>query len=375
MIDVALRLFAHDRGKLVITLAGVAFAVTLVFVQVGLFRGLLKNATITIDRADADLWITSKNTPNVDFPHYFSDAYVNRVRSVPGVAAADNLMVVFVGIQLPTGAEETMLVYGVDDPARWRLPWSVAEGDVEAIRRGRSMMLDESAIRRFGPFRVGDRRELFGQRLDIVGRTREALSFTTMPIGFTSVRVAQDLEPNLYSGRTAYVLVKLAPGVDASAVAAEIRSRLPYNDVYTRDEWSERTRRYWVVSTGLGLNMALTVFLGVLVGITVVAQTLYAATLDRTRDFGTLKAIGATSAHICGLVATQALVAGLIGFVLALPVVAGLRAGAHELGVDIIVTPSFVATIFVGSLLLCLGASLLTFRRIVSIDPALVFRA
>lgn len=367
-------MFVHDRGKLVITLVGVAFAVTLVFVQVGLFRGLLKNATITIDRADADIWITSKNTPNVDFPHYFSDAYVNRVRSVPGVTAADNLMVVFVGIQLPTGAEETMIVYGVEDPARWRLPWSVAEGSVESIRRGRSMMLDESAARRFGPFAIGDRRELFGQRIDIVGRTREALSFTTMPLAFTSVQVAQDLEPNLYAGRTAYVLVKLAPGADATATAAEIRRRLPYNDVYTSADWSERTRRYWVVSTGLGINMALTVFLGILVGVIVVGQTLYAATLDRTRDFGTLKAIGATSGHICGLVATQAAVAGVIGYVLAIPAVLGLRAAARGLGVDIIISPEFAALLFGGSLALCLGASLLTFRRIVSIDPALVFR-
>jgi putative ABC transport system permease protein len=367
-------MFAHDRGKLVITLAGVAFAVTLVFVQVGLLRGLLKNATITIDRADADLWITSKNTPNVDFPHYFSDGYVNRVRSVPGVARADNLMVVFVGMQLPTGAEETLLVYGLEDPAAWHLPWAVSEGSVDSIRRGRTMMLDESSVRRFGPFRVGERRELFGQRIDIVGRTKEALSFTTMPIAFTSMNVAQDLEPNLYSGRTAYVLVKLAPGARAASGAAEIRRRLPYNDVYTREDWSERTRRYWVVSTGLGLNMALTVFLGVLVGVTVVAQTLYAATLDHTRDFGTLKAIGATSGHVCGLVATQAAVAGVIGYLLALPVVAGLRAGASQLGVEIIVTPSFAALLFAGSLLLCLGASLLTFRRIVSIDPALVFR-
>lgn len=374
MIDIALRMFVHDRGKLIITLVGVAFSVTLVFVQVGLFGGLLKNATITIDRADADLWITSKNTPNVDFPHYFSDAYVNRVRSVPGVAAADNLEVVFVGIQLPTGAEETMIVYGIDDPARWRLPWSVAEGDVESIRRGRTMMLDESAARRFGAFAIGDRRELFGQRVDIVGRTKEALSFTTMPIAFTSVQTAQDLEPNLYAGRTAYVLVKLAPGADAAAVSAEIRRRLPFNDVYTSGDWSERTRRYWVVSTGLGLNMAFTVFLGVLVGVLVVGQTLYAATLDRTRDFGTLKAIGATTGHICGLLATQAAVAAVLGYLLALPAVLGLRSVAHHFGVDIIITPAFAGLVFAGALVLCLGASLLTFRRIASIDAALVFR-
>ena len=121
--------------------------------------------------------------------------------------------------------------------------------------------------------------------------------------------------------------------------------------------------------------MAFTVFLGVLVGVLVVGQTLYAATLDRTRDFGTLKAIGATTGHICGLIATQAAVAAVLGYLLALPAVVGLWIAAHHVGVDIVITPAFAGLVFVGALVLCLSASLLTFRRVASIDAALVFRS
>jgi putative ABC transport system permease protein len=375
VLDIALRMLFYDRGKLVITLCGVAFAVTLVFVQVGLFRGLLGNATVTIERASADLWVTSRNTPNIDFPNFFPESSVHRVRSVPGVLRADNLFLTYVSMQLPTGAQETVIVYGIDDPAAWNLPWSVIEGSAESIRTGRTMLLDDSATRRFGPFQVGDYRELFGRRLQIMGRTSEALSFTTIPIAFTSVRVGQELQEGLFGGRASYILVKLAPGADRAAVAAEMRQRLPYNDVLASDEWAQRTRDYWVVSTGLGMNMALTVFLGILVGVTVVAQTLYAATLDHTREFGTLKAIGATSGHVCGLVAIQAALAGVAGYLLALPVVWALRIGARRVGLEVVISPSLAAMVFVGSLALCLGASLLTFRRIVSIDPALVFRS
>ncbi len=373
MLDVALRMFFHDRGKSILAVSGVAFAVTLVFVQVGLFQGLLRNATVTIDHADADVWITSKNVPNIDFPHYFPDSRVNRVRSVPGVVRADNLFLAYVGIQLPTGAEETVIVYGVDDPSAWNLPWAMLEGSAEGVRTGRTMLLDDSATRRFGPFRIGEHRELFGHRLEIVGRTREALSFTTMPLAFTSFRQGQELQESLFQDRTAYILVKVADA-DAKSVAEELRKRLPYNDVFTRDEWSDRTRSYWVVSTGLGMNMALTVFLGILVGVTVVAQTLYAATLDHLREFGTLKAIGATSGHVCGLVAVQATAAALLGYVLAIPVVALLRQAARSLGLEIVLTPALAVQTLAGCLLLCLVASLLTFRRIATIDPAMVFR-
>ena len=79
--------------------------------------------------------------------------------------------------------------------------------------------------------------------------------------------------------------------------------------------------------------------------------------------------LGATTAHVCGLVAVQAGVAGLLGYLLALPVVLALRVGARQLGLEVVITPSFAAVVFAGSLLLCLGASLLTFRRIASIDP------
>jgi putative ABC transport system permease protein len=374
MLDVAARMLVHDRAKFAITLAGVAFAVTLVFVQVGLLRALLANATVTIDNADADLWVTSKNTPNIDFPHYFPEATVSRIRGLQGVERADNLLVSFVGMQLPNGAEETVIVYGLEKPRVWNLPWAMAEGSADAIRRGKTMMLDDSAIRRFGRFVVGEHRELVGQRLDIVGRTKGALSFTTMPIAFTSLRVAQDLEPNLLASRTAYILVKTANGGDQRALMAEIKRRLPYNDVYTKAAWAERTRDYWLVSTGLGMNLALTVLLGVLVGVTVVAQTLYAATLDHTREFGTLKAMGATSSAICALVAGQAALAGVVGYLLALPFVALLRHGARSMDLDIVVSPAFAGWVFVGAVTLCVAASLLTFRRIAAIDPALVFR-
>src|SRR5690606_35746131 len=116
-----------------------------------------------------------------------------------------------------------------------------------------------------------------GTRLRIVGKTRDAKSFTTMPVAFLDGRLLQRLAPEALAGRTTYVLVRLASGADVRAVTAELRRRMPFNDVYTRDEWAARTREYWLSSTGIGMNMYVTVFLGCLVGIVVVAQTLYAA--------------------------------------------------------------------------------------------------
>ncbi len=125
MIDLALRMILDDKPRFAITVLGVGFAVALVLIQVGLFGGLLENASVTIDKLDADLWVTARNTPNVDFANPFPDSYVQRVRSIPGVARADNLIVWYAIVALPSGAKEQVVYYGLDDFAKWRFPWDV----------------------------------------------------------------------------------------------------------------------------------------------------------------------------------------------------------------------------------------------------------
>jgi putative ABC transport system permease protein len=236
VVDLATKSLLHDKLRFLITVSGVAFAVTLVFVQVGLFLGLLDNASITIEHIDADLWVTSRNTPNVDFAHTFPDTLVKRVRSVPGIARADNLIVWFVTMNLPSGAQEGSLIYALDDFSRWNIPWNVMEGDLADLKRGQYFFLDDSAVKRYGSFQVGEYREIMGQRMKIIGRTKHARSFTTTPITFIDFDRAQTLNPQSLRGKTTYILVKLAPGADPQTVKAEIAQRLPYNDVYTRKE-------------------------------------------------------------------------------------------------------------------------------------------
>jgi putative ABC transport system permease protein len=373
MVSLARKNLLHDRMRSAITIAGVAFAVTLVLVQVGLFMGLLDKATTTIEHSSADIWVTSRETPNVDFAHTFPETAVLRVRGVDGVERADNLIIAFMNIQLPSGAEEGCLVYALQDFQAWNLPWSVEGGPVRDLKRGMYILMDRSAERRFGPFAAGDYREILGRRFKIIGTTSGAASFTTAPIVFMDYRRAQELN-QLLLNRTSYILVKAAPGADVQAVAAAIRRVAPYNDVYTRDEWAARSRRYWVVSTGLGMNMGVTVFLGVLVGIVVVAQTLYTSAVEHVKEFGTVKAIGGSDWDIYRILAEQAAIAAVVGFALGGALSYALRPLMAKLYLNVLVSPQFALAVFAGTVAMCLGAAVFSFRRVAGIDPALVFR-
>jgi putative ABC transport system permease protein len=374
MVDLGLKTLLYDKVRFLITVSGVAFAVTLVLVQVGLFVGLLDNSTITIRKLDADLWITSKNSPNLDFVHQFPESNLYRARAVPGVARADNLILSFMQVSLPTGAEETTIVYAMDDFRRWGIPWQITAGNVGDLKRGSFVMFDESASKRFGAFAVGDYREVNGQRLKIIGTSREAKSFTTTPLAFMDFRRAQELQPELLGGKTSYIVVKLAPGANAETVRAELARRLPYNDVFTSAAWAERSRGYWVENTGIGFNAFLTVFLGCLVGVVVVAQTLYTSTMEHLKEFGTVKAIGGSNLDIYRMLGKQASVAAVLGFVLGYVPAQLLKPVIASAGLKLIIAPEITAIVLVGTLLLCLVSALVSFRKVASIDPALVFR-
>lgn len=374
MVDLALKSLLHDRLRFAITVAGVAFAVTLVFVQVGLFLGLLDNASVTIEHADADLWVTSKNTPNIDFSHTFPETRLDRVRSIPGVARADNLIIWFMQVNLPSGAQEGVEAYGLEDFRKWNIPWRVTDGSVTDLQRGDYMIVDQSAVKRWGPFAVGDYREVLGRRLQIIGRTADAQSFTTTPIAFIDYRLLQDISPDLLRNATTYIVVKLAPGADTTAVRSEIARRLPYNDVYSKAEWAERSRHYWVASTGIGLNMYITVFLGCLVGIVVVAQTLYTSAMEHIREFGTVKAIGGNNGDIYAILGKQAAIAAVIGFALGLIPSYALGPVMANIGLKLIIPHIMIGVVLIGTIALCLAAAVVAFRKVATIDPALVFR-
>jgi putative ABC transport system permease protein len=284
------------------------------------------------------------------------------------------LIVWYAIVALPTGARESVIYYGLKDFSAWRFPWNVESGDPADLRRGHYVLLDASAERRFGPFRAGDHREFQGRRLKIIGKTREALSFTTSPVAFLDYELAQSLSPDELRGRTTFIVVRLKPGALPAGVKREIRRRLPYNDVYTQAEWAARSRGYWVESTGLGLTLFLTVTLGASVGVVIVAQTLYASTTEHLVEFGTVKALGGGNTTIYAIVAEQASYAAVLGYGLALLLTLSLAPVLARLDMKMIVSPALAGLVYIGTQALCVGAASLSFRKVASLDPAIVFR-
>ena len=372
-LTLAIRNLIHDRVRLVVTLTGVAFAVVLITTELGLFLGFAATTSALIDHSQADIWIVPKGTSNVDQTPPMSERRRYQALSTPGVASAELFVTEFVRWQKPDGGVETVLVVGFEPDGTLAGPWNVIAGNINDLKRPGTIFVDELYAEKLAVTALGQIIEMHGKRARVIGLTSGIRSFTQSPYVFASLKSSRDYAL-MRSDQTKHVLVKLARGTGVAAAKADLAARLQGVDVYTRDEFSNRTRVYWMFTTGAGLALLVASFVGLVVGFVVVAQTLYATTVDHIREFGTLRAIGAGRRYINAVVIKQALISAAAGYVIGLAVFLFGRYVAGSAAPEIALPWPLAVLIAVRTVLMCVGAALVCIRKVHTLDPAMVFK-
>jgi putative ABC transport system permease protein len=369
----AWRNLIHDRVRLLVTLTGIVFAIVLIVVQVGLFLGFHETSANIIEYSGADLWVMATGTPHLNGATPLDERKLWQILGTPGVATAQRYIVTFVYWKLPSGASESVQVVGFDVESELGGPWNVTRGSIDDLHTQDTVLVDELYMDKLGVTGTGHATEMSGRRARVVGMTRGIRSFTTAPYVYTAYKNAQDYA-GLPANQTFFFLVKAEPGVDLQALKERLRRRVSGVDVHINDEFLWATRNYWVLSTGAGVTTLIGAVLGLIVGVVVVAQTIYAATVDHIREFGTLKAMGANNAYIYRVIIHQALLSACMGYLVAIAI-AYFVARSSENGEAIIMLPPELAVGMFGvAVLMCVGASVLSIRKATTIDPAMVFK-
>jgi putative ABC transport system permease protein len=369
----AWRNLAHDRSRLVVTMVGVVFAVVLIAIQIGLYLGFVESATTIITHTRTDLWMVAKGTRNFEItvPIHEREAYL--ARSVPGVAHAEGLMVQFVPWKKPEGGDESVLLVGFDLNRGLAGPWNLVEGDLEALRRPDTVVVDRLFADKLGVRGPGDQVEINGHRARVVALTQGIRSFTTSPWVFTAARTAQEMS-GFDSSQWNYVIAAVAAGHDPDEVRNTLSAAIPRADVYTSQELAETTRDYWLFTTGAGASVLVSAVLGLLVGAVIVAQVLYATTVDHLSEFGTLRAMGAPRGFVYRVILSQAAISATVGHLIGIAIAMALSKGSEAGSVLILVTPQLALGLYLVTLTMCMGASIVSIRKAMTIDPAMVFQ-
>lgn len=366
----------HDRVRFLITLAGITVAILLVFMQGGMYLGFMSNASGMIDHTTADVWIVSRNSPNFDWSRPFPERYINKVRSTPGVLKAKTLIFAWAFMRRADGGTDQVEVIGFhpSEERGWGEPWGFIAGGIESVLGGAYMIIDESARDRFGRLELGDHVEIMEQDVRIAGMTRGIRSMSTAPYAFVSYETAKKLASYIGERNTVFILAKAEPGVTAQELKRRLAERLPRVDVLTREEYSRRTRRYWTIQTGMGFGFLMMTLLAAIVGFAIVGQTIYAATMERLREYATLKALGATDAEIRSILWVQAALSAACGYLLGVALVWWGARFVERMGLTVVIPPSMYVAVIALDVVICLTASAVSVKKALSLDPAMVFR-
>lgn len=373
MWSIALETLIADRAKLLTALVGVVFSIVLVNVQGGFFWGLIGRASLLVDHSRADIWCGHRQMCNIDLPRDIPRRWVYRIRGTPGVRRAEPYVLGVTEMTLPTGGYQQVVVVGAEPQSQLGRAWNIVSGGPHAVRQPHGIIVDRTEIAKLEHPRLGDLREIAGHRARIAGMTQGIMGFLVFPYVFTTYDHAAAClhkSPQMCS----YILVQTDPAADPHQVCQAIRQRLPEVDAFTRQQYSRISINYWMTRTGLGISFGAATLLGLLVGMVIVAQTLYALVLDRLLEFGTLKALGASEAQVYSFLLVQAMAMAAVGTVLGLATTWLIQSLYSTPRAPIVIPWWLVLGSTALVWVICLGAAILPYRRVRRLDPMLVLQ-
>jgi len=379
MNSVALRILLGDRAKYIGLIFGIAFSTMLMSNQISIFAGLmLRTAGQILDAREADVWVMDPRVEYIDEIEPMTDMQLGRVRGVDGV---DWAVPFFKGLTVAhtrDGMLQQIILLGVDDATLTGVAPRLVLGSVEDLKQPDAMIIDRAGFEFMWPGEepgLGKVIELNDHRAVIVGISDASAPFTTYPIVYTKYSNARN-----YVGRTrkqmSFVLVHARPDVDTHQLAQRITAETGLKALTWRDfTWA--TIGYYLRRTGIPVNFGITVALGFIVGAAVVGQTFYIFVLENLRQFGALKAMGVANLTILRMVLLQAMVVAGIGYAIGIGLCAGFfeitsRVSINLRGFELPwqVAGGTACTVLV----IIVIASFASLRKVMVVDPAIVFR-
>jgi len=368
-----------DRAKYLGLVFGVAFATLLVTQQGGMFVGLMtRTASVIDDVREADIWVMDPQAQYIDTVRAMRDTELGRVRGVAGVAWAVPFYKASAPVKTLDGRIDNALLLGIDDATLIGLSRDIKLGRPEDLHRPDAIAIDEAGYLRLWPgekLRLGRELELNDHRAVIVAITGASAAFTANIIIHAPYTRAIDYLPQ---GRDtlSFVLARAAPGQSPASVARAITVRTGLQALSSADfRW--KTIDYYLAKTGIPISFGLVIVLGVVVGIAIVGLTFNMFVAENLRQYGALKAMGLSDLRLVGLVLLQGSVVGLMGFGIGLGLAACFFTFATQppgalRGFSL---PWWVAAGDAGlTALIVLLAMFASLRRVLVLDPAIVFR-
>ena len=420
---IALQMLTGDRAKFFGIVMGLTFAALLITQQGSIFCGLmLRTAGQVADTTGADLWVMDPNVLHVDDVKPMIENNLYRVRGVEGIlwavpfykgngrAKVNNIH------GEPGKVIESVILLGLDDSSMVGGPPEerILVGRLEDLRKPDAVFVDHTRLTKLFPglpagsgvlqgprtprrpgyekredlrYFINKEIEMNDHRAIIVGICEASRTFQSNPVVYTTYSRAKGYIP-MERKTLSYILAKVdePKNPDGSNKLTGPEREQFHKDVaeavkrqtgllaMSSNDFMWKTINYFLKYTGIPINFGITAFLGFLVGTAIAGQTFYNFTLENLKQFGALKAMGATNGRIIQMILLQAVVVGFLGYGIGVGLASffGVMSKDGELAYY---TPWQLLPITAGAVvLICILASLLSVRKVMVLEPAVVFR-
>jgi len=375
------RQLSHRPLRMVVAVAGIAFAVLLIMMQLG-FRAALFESTLRFhERFRYDIALFSPDSVFIVRPAAFS---IRRLYQALGVAEVAEVTPVYIF------------------PAIWKNPWTTERRGINAVgvdpekevldtpgfaeghsllRQQDVVLFDAAARPEFGPVGAEFRdkgpfvTEINDREVEVAGLVEIGPSFGIDGTVITSVDNWLRLFPDRPRNEIQLGLVSLKEGADPETVRDALRAYLPRDVlVMTKQDFVARERAYWNGATPIGYIFAFGAIMGFVVGAIIVYQILFADVSEHLNEYATLRAIGYRNRFVSGIVLQQAAILAVLGYLPGLAIVWWLYGkAAAATNLPLYVTQERAMTVFLMTLAMCAISALLAVRKVRRLDPAEVF--
>jgi len=415
MASIARKNLFEDIPRFLVAQAGIMFAVSLVTIQVGILNGFTRSTGLLIDQSSADLWVASEDMVHLEVTSPLPLEQLVKVRSVEGVQRAEALMI---RAALWRAADRTIApirLYGFDPNGQLFANWKLTQGNITALNTPYTMVIDKAQLSALNLKQVGDGGSIGSLPAKVVGLATDTQSMASSATAFTSLETANAFSTSglrstaniriqngevevLNNVETAparsftqpppsprklslsdsitFILVKAKPAQDVQALRQRLDAALPGIRTLTKAEMAQQTRDYWEKRTGVGFILGLGATVGFVVGMVVVSQILYSSVADHIKEYGTLKAMGASDWIIYRVITEQALWMAVLGYLPSMALCIGLGAWTMTAkGIMILISPVTAAGVFCITVVMCVGSAMFAIQKVTRVDPAIVFKA
>ncbi len=367
MISIALRNLFGEKTRLLISIGGVAFSVMLILIILSLYRGWQIKSTEYIREVDTDIWVSQDGASDISSSaSIIYPDIAEEIENIDGIAVVHKFLGRPNQLSIKDRDVNAYIVgFDIKDPITG--PKNIIEG-TDKIHKGEIVV--DKVLAKNNKLVIGDFIEIFDKTFKVAGIAEGANMFV-FQFSFVTMEDAKEIfnTGELFT----FYLLKAEPGKVDQVIDSV--NGIKGIEALSREKFVEKNKRF-IDEVFLPIISVL-VIISILVGTAVIGLTIYTATVEKSREFGVVKALGASNMQVYRIVFEQSLVSGGIGYVI------GVGLTFVLLWLIPIFAPAFVtvvlvkdvAMVFVISILMSVVASYTPVRRIVKIDPALVFKS